>query len=80
MERSAGLSFENVPFTQAIKAVSRWGLGSKDLVAAMEAVHDGLPENTFAQVLAERASRQIVNQRGAKRDGEKDKINVNQNS
>ena len=27
----------NVPFTQAIKAVSRWGSGSKDLVAAMKA-------------------------------------------
>ena len=27
----------SVPFTQAIKAVSRWGSGSKDLVAAMEA-------------------------------------------
>ena len=26
----------NVPFTQAIRAVSRWGAGSKDLVAAME--------------------------------------------
>ena len=26
----------NVPFTQAIKAVSRWGEGSKDLAAAME--------------------------------------------
>jgi uncharacterized membrane protein len=26
----------NIPFTQAIKAVSRWGSGSKDLVAAME--------------------------------------------
>ena len=26
----------NVPFTQAVKAVSRWGSGSKDLVAAME--------------------------------------------
>ena len=26
----------DVPFTQAVKAVSRWGLGSKDLVAAME--------------------------------------------
>lgn len=26
----------NVPFTQAIKTVSRWGSGSKDLVAAME--------------------------------------------
>ncbi len=26
----------NVPFTQAVKAVSRWGLGCKDLVAAME--------------------------------------------
>ena len=25
----------NVPFTQAIKTVSRWGSGSKDLVAAM---------------------------------------------
>ena len=25
----------NVPFTQAIQAVSRWGSGSKDLVAAM---------------------------------------------
>jgi uncharacterized membrane protein len=25
----------NVPFTQAIKSVSRWGSGSKDLVAAM---------------------------------------------
>jgi len=27
----------NIPFTEAIKAVSRWGSGSKDLVAAMEA-------------------------------------------
>jgi uncharacterized membrane protein len=26
----------NVPFTQALKAVSRWGSGCKDLVAAME--------------------------------------------
>jgi uncharacterized membrane protein len=26
----------NVPFTQALKTVSRWGSGSKDLVAAME--------------------------------------------
>ena len=26
----------NVPFTQAIKAVSKWGSGSKELVAAME--------------------------------------------
>lgn len=26
----------NVPFTQAIKAISRWGSGSKDLVAVME--------------------------------------------
>jgi uncharacterized membrane protein len=26
----------NVPFTQALKAVSRWGSGSRDLVAAME--------------------------------------------
>ena len=26
----------NVPFTQAIKAVSRWGEGAKDLAAAME--------------------------------------------
>ncbi len=27
----------DVPFTQAIKSVSRWGLGSKELVAAMKA-------------------------------------------
>jgi uncharacterized membrane protein len=26
----------NIPFTQAIKTISRWGSGSKDLVAAME--------------------------------------------
>ena len=26
----------SVPFTQAIKTISRWGSGSKDLVAAME--------------------------------------------
>ena len=26
----------NVPFTEALKAISRWGSGSKDLVAAME--------------------------------------------
>jgi uncharacterized membrane protein len=26
----------NIPFTQAIKTVSRWGSGSKDLVAAMQ--------------------------------------------
>jgi hypothetical protein len=25
----------DVPFTQAIRSVSRWGSGSKDLVAAM---------------------------------------------
>ena len=29
----------NIPFTQAIKAVSQWGSGSKDLVAAMETDH-----------------------------------------
>jgi hypothetical protein len=27
----------DVPFTQAIKSISRWGSGSKDLVAAMKA-------------------------------------------
>src|SRR4029453_5247499 len=26
----------NVPFTEAVKAVSRWGAGAKNLVAAME--------------------------------------------
>ena len=26
----------NVPFTQAVKAVTRWGLGSKALVEAMQ--------------------------------------------
>jgi hypothetical protein len=26
----------NVPFTQAVKAITRWGTGSKDLVAAMQ--------------------------------------------
>jgi len=26
----------DVPFTQAIKSISRWGTGSKDLVAAMK--------------------------------------------
>jgi uncharacterized membrane protein len=26
----------DVPFTQAIKVVTRWGSGSKDLIAAME--------------------------------------------
>lgn len=26
----------NVPFTQAVKAITRWGLGSKDLVSAMK--------------------------------------------
>jgi uncharacterized membrane protein len=26
----------NVPFTEAIKAISRWGAGSKDLIAVME--------------------------------------------
>jgi uncharacterized membrane protein len=26
----------DVPFTQVLKAISRWGSGSKDLVAAME--------------------------------------------
>jgi uncharacterized membrane protein len=29
----------NIPFTQAIKAVSQWGSGSKHLVAAMEMDH-----------------------------------------
>jgi uncharacterized membrane protein len=32
----------DVPFTQAIKSVSRWGSGSKDLVAAMRKT--GLPQ------------------------------------
>ena len=31
----------NVPFTEAVKAVSRWGSGSKELVAAMEAASSG---------------------------------------
>jgi uncharacterized membrane protein len=26
----------NIPFTQAVRVISRWGLGSKELVAAME--------------------------------------------
>ena len=26
----------DVPFTQTVKAITRWGLGSKELVAAME--------------------------------------------
>ena len=28
-----------VPFTQALRSVSRWGAGSKDLVAAMKTEH-----------------------------------------
>ena len=28
----------DIPFTQAIQSISRWGSGSKDLVAAMEGV------------------------------------------
>lgn len=32
----------DVPFTQAIKAVSRWGQGARDLVAAMEQPKDQL--------------------------------------
>jgi hypothetical protein len=28
----------NVPFTQVLKAVARWGSGSKNLVAAMETI------------------------------------------
>jgi uncharacterized membrane protein len=31
----------NVSFTQALRTVSRWGLGCKDLVAAMEGVKEG---------------------------------------
>ena len=31
----------NVPFTEAVKAVSRWGSGSKELVAAMEMASSG---------------------------------------
>jgi hypothetical protein len=26
----------DVPFTQAIRSVSRWGAGSRDLIAAMQ--------------------------------------------
>jgi hypothetical protein len=29
------LAVLNVPFTQAIRCISRWGSGSRDLVAAM---------------------------------------------
>ena len=32
----------DIPFTQAIKAVSQWGSGSKDLVAAMEKQQDSV--------------------------------------
>ena len=28
----------DIPFTQAVKPISRWGSGSKDLVAAMKKV------------------------------------------
>ena len=36
----------DIPFMQAFKAVSRWGVGSKDLVAAMErGRHPGLVSN-----------------------------------
>jgi len=33
----------DIPFTQAIRSVSRWGAGSKDLVAAMQTPVTGLP-------------------------------------
>ena len=29
----------DIPFTQAIKSVSRWGAGSKELIAAMKTEH-----------------------------------------
>jgi len=32
----AGPRLSQMPFTQAIKTISRWGSGSKDLVAALE--------------------------------------------
>lgn len=32
----------DVPFAQAIKAISRWGSGSKDLVAAMQGGENAL--------------------------------------
>jgi uncharacterized membrane protein len=32
----------DIPFTQAVSAISRWGAGSSELVAAMQrGVHDG---------------------------------------
>ena len=34
----------DVPFTDALKTVSRWGSGAKDLVAAMESAK-GLPQS-----------------------------------
>ena len=34
----------NIPFTQAIKAVSQWGSGCKDLIASMNSEKDSLAE------------------------------------
>jgi uncharacterized membrane protein len=42
----------DVPFTQAISAVSRWGSGSKDLVAAMSAPHSGSTTGTDQEGIA----------------------------
>jgi uncharacterized membrane protein len=39
----------NLPFTQAIKSISHWGAGSKDLVAAMQKTQE--EENRAHQVL-----------------------------
>ena len=33
----------NIPFTQAVKVISRWGSGSKQLVAAMELPRRSVP-------------------------------------
>ena len=38
----------NVPFTEALKVVSRWGSGAKDLVMAME--RDGNPSKISRSV------------------------------
>src|SRR6185295_15595206 len=41
----------NVPFTDAIRVVSRWGSGAKDLVAAMEREAGVAPANAAASQL-----------------------------
>jgi hypothetical protein len=60
----------DVPFTQVLKAVSRWGSGSKDLVAAMARVAHAVSEDAIRALVLSMDLRS-PSHRSARRPGRK---------